>query len=262
MKQIISTFIIALVFISMATAKPKKPKKDAAATVATTAIAVVKDTIEFKNKVDTVSYFIGMQIGADMVKNGASDINPVALEKGLADALKSTTPKIDPQVAMMFAQAYFSEKQAQKKAEEEKKAKRIHTVYNFNYTIQEQRAYLQNNLKKGEKTSFESLFLALENRIHAIVTFLALLELLNAQEVTLIQGDGEVLGLAVSPDGNWLAAWFDDDAPVVYLPFEAPVPSRRVVLAWRRSFTRYEAIAALRNAVYACELKGVKRLTA
>jgi LysR family hydrogen peroxide-inducible transcriptional activator len=48
---------------------------------------------------------------------------------------------------------------------------------------------------------------------------------------------------------------------VKYLRFEAPVPSRRVVLAWRRSFTRYEAIAALRNAVYACKLDGVKRLT-
>lgn len=74
--------------------------------------------------------------------------------------------------------------------EEEKKVKRIHTVYNFNYTIQEQRDYIRNNLKKGEKTSFESLFLALENRIHAIVTFLALLELLNAQQVALIQGEG------------------------------------------------------------------------
>jgi len=30
---------------------------------------------------------------------------------------------------------------------------------------------------------------------------------------------------------------------------------------WRRSFTRYEAIAALRNAVVACGLPGVKRLT-
>jgi LysR family hydrogen peroxide-inducible transcriptional activator len=36
---------------------------------------------------------------------------------------------------------------------------------------------------------------------------------------------------------------------------------RRVLLAWRRSFTRYEAIAALRNAVYACELPGVERLS-
>lgn len=46
------------------------------------------------------------------------------------------------------------------------------------------------------------------------------------------------------------------------IPFEAPVPSRRVVLAWRRSFTRYEAIAALRNAVVACDLPGAKLLRA
>ena len=48
---------------------------------------------------------------------------------------------------------------------------------------------------------------------------------------------------------------------IKYLPFEDEVPSRRVVLAWRRSFTRYEAIAALRNAVYACELRGATRLS-
>ena len=48
---------------------------------------------------------------------------------------------------------------------------------------------------------------------------------------------------------------------VRYVPFSAPVPTRRVVLAWRRSFTRYEAIAALRNAVYACQLDGVTRLS-
>jgi len=48
---------------------------------------------------------------------------------------------------------------------------------------------------------------------------------------------------------------------VRYIPFTAPAPTRRVVLAWRRSFTRYEAIAALRNAVYACQLDGVTRLS-
>jgi LysR family hydrogen peroxide-inducible transcriptional activator len=48
---------------------------------------------------------------------------------------------------------------------------------------------------------------------------------------------------------------------VAYVPFAPPVPTRRVVLAWRRSFPRYEAIAALRNAVYACPLDGVRRLT-
>ncbi len=49
-----------------------------------------------------------------------------------------------------------------------------------------------------------------------------------------------------------------------YLPIHDPggePPTRRVVLAWRRSFTRYEAIAALRNAIYACALDGVRRLS-
>jgi LysR family hydrogen peroxide-inducible transcriptional activator len=53
----------------------------------------------------------------------------------------------------------------------------------------------------------------------------------------------------------------DDQAFVKYIPFEGEPPSRRVVLAWRRSFTRYEAIAELRNSIYACELPGVKRLS-
>jgi LysR family hydrogen peroxide-inducible transcriptional activator len=53
----------------------------------------------------------------------------------------------------------------------------------------------------------------------------------------------------------------DEDAYVKYLPFDGDPPTRRVVLAWRRSFTRYEAIAALRNAIYACELPGIKRLS-
>ncbi|MES2533991.1 MAG: LysR substrate-binding domain-containing protein [Pseudomonadota bacterium] len=56
-----------------------------------------------------------------------------------------------------------------------------------------------------------------------------------------------------------------DSEMVRYLPISdgqgREPPTRRVVLAWRRSFTRYEAIAALRNAIYACELAGVKRLS-
>ncbi len=49
--------------------------------------------------------------------------------------------------------------------------------------------------------------------------------------------------------------------PVVDKQPGAATPTRRVVLAWRRSFTRYEAIAALRNAIYACALPGVTRLS-
>ena len=66
------------------------------------------------------------------------------------------------------------------------------------------------------------------------------------------------MGITVVPQ---LSVPAEPQAHVKYIHFTAPVPSRRVVLAWRRTFTRYEAIAALRNAVYACALDGVKRLS-
>lgn len=46
-----------------------------------------------------------------------------------------------------------------------------------------------------------------------------------------------------------------------YLPFEGHVPERRVVLAWRRSFPRLAAIEALAQAVYECDLPGVRMLS-
>jgi LysR family hydrogen peroxide-inducible transcriptional activator len=73
------------------------------------------------------------------------------------------------------------------------------------------------------------------------------------------------LGAAVPKRGKGRAATAleprSENSYITYLPFDGHVPTRRVVLAWRRSFTRYEAIAALRNAVYACALPGVTRLS-
>ncbi len=50
------------------------------------------------------------------------------------------------------------------------------------------------------------------------------------------------------------------DSMLRYLPFEDPAPSRRVVVAWRKSFTRQAAIEALRQAVLSCRLNGVSLL--
>jgi LysR family hydrogen peroxide-inducible transcriptional activator len=45
-----------------------------------------------------------------------------------------------------------------------------------------------------------------------------------------------------------------------YIPLAPPVPSRRVVIAWRKSFTRSAAIEAVRQAVLDCHLNGVTML--
>jgi LysR family transcriptional regulator, hydrogen peroxide-inducible genes activator len=66
------------------------------------------------------------------------------------------------------------------------------------------------------------------------------------------------MGITVLPQ---LSVPVQPQPHVKYIKFAAPVPTRRVVLAWRRTFPRYEAIAALRNAVYACKLEGATRLS-
>ncbi|NEX61431.1 hydrogen peroxide-inducible genes activator [Noviherbaspirillum galbum] len=50
------------------------------------------------------------------------------------------------------------------------------------------------------------------------------------------------------------------DGMLRYLPFKGDGPSRRVVIAWRKSFTRRPAINAVRDAVFGCDLHGVEML--
>ncbi len=67
------------------------------------------------------------------------------------------------------------------------------------------------------------------------------------------------IGITVLPQ----ASVPDMEAPggmLRYIPFQQPEPSRRVVLAWRKSFTRRAAIETVRDAVQRCKLNGVTML--
>ncbi|HMR42472.1 MAG TPA: segregation/condensation protein A [Saprospiraceae bacterium] len=80
------------------------------------------------------------------------------------------------------------EKMMQKMEDRENKV--VHTVVRFAYTIKDQQDYIFSKIKKGKKADFKFVFSNLENRIHAIVTFLALLELLNLEKLKITQGLG------------------------------------------------------------------------
>ncbi|MBK9151228.1 MAG: segregation/condensation protein A [Saprospiraceae bacterium] len=73
---------------------------------------------------------------------------------------------------------------------EREKHRAVHRIVKFDYTVEGQQDYIMNLLPKGQKVRFEGIFHSLENRIHAIVTFMALLDLLNLQQVKIIQGEG------------------------------------------------------------------------
>ena len=71
---------------------------------------------------------------------------------------------------------------------EQSQNKTVHRIIRYNYTIEEQRELILSRLKPGKKLAFKDIFVQIENRIHAIITFLSLLEMLNRMEVRLIQG--------------------------------------------------------------------------
>lgn len=73
---------------------------------------------------------------------------------------------------------------------DEEQKRPIHSIYTYNYTVESQRDFILSKIEKGKKSDFRQVFGVFENRLHAIITFLALLEMLNRQELHIIQGEG------------------------------------------------------------------------
>lgn len=72
----------------------------------------------------------------------------------------------------------------------ERNLKPQHVVVKYNYSLEGQRTYLIAHLKEQRRVSFEVLFISCENRIHAIFTFLAMLELIQQNFMAILTGTG------------------------------------------------------------------------
>ncbi|RJG02176.1 hydrogen peroxide-inducible genes activator [Noviherbaspirillum sedimenti] len=67
------------------------------------------------------------------------------------------------------------------------------------------------------------------------------------------------IGLTVLPAAS-VPPTPDKDGMLRYVPFADPIPSRRVVIAWRKSFTRQAALEAVRQGILSCKLPGATML--
>lgn len=64
-----------------------------------------------------------------------------------------------------------------------------HIVFKYDYTVEEQKDYILTKISVKAKASFESVFGELRDRMHAIITFLSLLEMINMAEIKITPGD-------------------------------------------------------------------------
>ena len=65
-----------------------------------------------------------------------------------------------------------------------------HVVVKYNYSQEGQRDYLLNYMKHQGRAAFETIFSQCQNRIHAIFTFLAMLELVQQKYFSILIGTG------------------------------------------------------------------------
>lgn len=73
---------------------------------------------------------------------------------------------------------------------QEREHKPQHVVHKYNYSQEGQRNYLIQYLSEKQRVTFDGLFQAVENRIQAIFTFLAMLELIQANRLHILVGVG------------------------------------------------------------------------
>lgn len=65
-----------------------------------------------------------------------------------------------------------------------------HVVVKYNYSLESQRSFLLDWMKEKIEVPFETLFAQFENRIQAIFTFLAMLELIQQKQFNILIGTG------------------------------------------------------------------------
>ncbi len=77
------------------------------------------------------------------------------------------------------------------KRQRERLNKPVHTVVSYNYTMEGSRDYMLTRAREDRTLSFEKIFEKCENRLHAIFSFLALLELVQQKFLKIMIGEGK-----------------------------------------------------------------------
>ncbi len=72
----------------------------------------------------------------------------------------------------------------------ERSNKPQHVVVKYNYSMEGQRMFLLDYMKSQSRVAFEAVFAECQNRIHAIFTFLAMLELIQQKYLNILTGTG------------------------------------------------------------------------
>ncbi len=121
------------------------------------------------------------EIRMQMIKRGnlQKELNAIGEEAGEGTEIQTVT---------LYKLMKAFEKVVQKL--QERNNRPVHTVVHYNYTMEDVREYILNTSSANKTLSFEKIFEACQDRIHAIFIFLNLLELVQQKYLQIIIGEG------------------------------------------------------------------------
>lgn len=86
--------------------------------------------------------------------------------------------------------------------------KAVHQIARFSYSIEGQQEFIYSRISNGRRADFRAIFGECKDRIHAIITFLALLDMVNLHKVKVLQGEGvNNFWLEESPLEDTVSEW-------------------------------------------------------
>ena len=98
---------------------------------------------------------------------------------------------------------------------QERQNRPVHTVVQYNYTMEGSREFMLGMVEKEKTVSFEKVFEICDNRVHAIFLFLSLLELVQQRFMSLLTGEGR---------NNFIIEWNEnreEDAEITASQYDA-----------------------------------------
>lgn len=182
--ELSSEFILFISTLMRIKAKMLLPRKelDAQGNEIDPRMELVDKILEYKKFKEASIKMAEMEaIRMLMLKRGnlQKELNQIGEEAGEGTEIQTVT---------MFKLMKAFEKVIQRL--QQKNNKPVHTVVQYNYTMEQCRDYML-DLSRTEKTlSFEKIFEVCEDRIHAIFVFLNMLELVQQKYLQIITGEG------------------------------------------------------------------------
>ena len=183
--ELSSEFILFISTLMRIKAKMLLPRKelDAQGNEIDPREELVSKILEYKRFKEASAQMAEMEaIRMLMVKRGN-------IQKELSQIGEDTGEGTEIQNITLFKLMRAFEKAMQKYSDRVNKP--VHTVVQYNYTMEDSRHQMLTQVREQKNVSFEKIFDKCENRVHAIFLFLSLLELIQGKFMKIIIGEGK-----------------------------------------------------------------------